>query len=168
MNIDTGIPEESRRDIARKLSCLLADSCVLSLKTRNYHWNVTGPQFHALHLMFDGQYKELAQAADVIAERIRALGRPAPGSFSQFAALSSIKESGGSTGRGSSDSESRPPSADIMIKNLLKDHEAVSKTARAAFPAAQKGNDEASLDILTQRIRAHEKTAWILRSLLEK
>ena len=158
MTIDIGISENSRREIARKLSCLLADSYTLYLRTHNYHWNVTGPHFHALHLMFEEQYKELAQAVDVIAERIRALGRPAPGSFSQFAALSSIKE----------DSEANPPSADAMVRNLTTGHEAVSKTARAAFPAAGKGNDEATLDLLTQRIHFHEKTAWMLRSLLEK
>ena len=155
MNIDIGIPEERRREIAQKLSCLLADSYTLYLKTHNYHWNVTGPHFNALHLMFEGQYTELAQAVDVIAERIRALGRPAPGSYSQFAALSSIKE------------ETGLPAAFDMARNLTKGHEAAAKTARSGFPAAEKGNDEATLDLLTQRIHVHEKTAWMLRSLLE-
>ena len=155
MNIDIGIPEEKRQIIAKDLSRLLADSYTLYLKTHNYHWNVTGPLFRTLHLMFEEQYTELAQAVDGIAERIRSLGVPAPGSYSQFSALSSIKE------------ETGLPSADNMIKNLVIGHETVAKTARSAFPAAEEGKDEATLDLLTQRIHIHEKTAWMLRSLLE-
>ena len=156
MNIDIGIPEDKRKVIAEGLSRLLADSYTLYLKTHNYHWNVTGPQFRTLHLMFEEQYTELAQAVDSIAERIRSLGEPAPGSYAQFAELSSVKE------------ETGFPSAEDMVKNLVIGHETVAKTARSVFPSAEKGNDEATLDLLTQRIQLHEKTAWMLRSLLEK
>ena len=156
INIDIGIPEDKRKVIAEGLSRLLADSYTLYLKTHNYHWNVTGPQFRTLHLMFEEQYTELAQAVDSIAERIRSLGEPAPGSYAQFAKLSSVKE------------ETGLPSADDMVKNLVIGHETVAKTARSVFPSAEEGNDEATLDLLTQRIQIHEKTAWMLRSLLEK
>ena len=156
INIDIGIPEDKRKVIAEGLSRLLADSYTLYLKTHNYHWNVTGPQFRTLHLMFEEQYTELAQAVDSIAERIRSLGEPAPGSYAQFAKLSSVKE------------ETGLPSADDMVKNLVIGHETVAKTARSVFPSAEEGNDEAALDLLTQRIQIHEKTAWMLRSLLEK
>ena len=155
INIDIGIPEEKRKIIAQGLSRLLADSYTLYLKTHNYHWNVTGPLFRTLHLMFEEQYTELAQAVDGIAERIRSLGVPAPGSYAQFSALSSVQE------------ETGLPSADNMIKNLLVGHETTAKTARSVFPAAEEGNDEATLDLLTQRIHIHEKTAWMLRSLFE-
>lgn len=156
MNIDIGIPENKRKVIAQGLSRLLADSYTLYLKTHNYHWNVTGPQFRTLHLMFEEQYTELAQAVDIVAERIRSLGEPAPGSYAQFAELSSVKE------------ETGLPSADDMVKNLVIGHETVAKTARSVFPSAEEGHDEATLDLLTQRIQLHEKTAWMLRSLLEK
>ena len=156
MNIDIGIPENKRKVIAQGLSRLLADSYTLYLKTHNYHWNVTGPQFRTLHLMFEEQYTELAQAVDIVAERIRSLGEPAPGSYAQFAELSSVKE------------ETGLPSAEDMVKNLVIGHETVAKTARSVFPSAEEGHDEATLDLLTQRIQLHEKTAWMLRSLLEK
>ena len=156
IKIDIGIPEDKRKDIAKGLSRLLADSYTLYLKTHNYHWNVTGPQFRTLHLMFEEQYTELAQAVDSIAERIRSLGEPAPGSYAQFATLSSVQE------------ETGLPSADDMVKNLVIGHETVAKTARSVFPSAEEGNDEATLDLLTQRIQVHEKTAWMLRSLLDK
>lgn len=156
MKIDIGIPDESRTEIAKGLSRVLADSYTLYLKTHNYHWNVTGPQFQTLHTMFETQYTALALAVDEVAERIRSLGHPAPGTYAQFAELSAIKES------------TTIPAAKEMIKNLVEGNETVAKTARAVFPAAEKGNDEASLDLLTQRIQYHEKTAWMLRSLLEE
>ena len=155
MQIDIGIPESSRREIAEGLSRLLADSYTLYLKTHNYHWNVTGPMFQTLHLMFEGQYTELAAAVDELAERIRSLGVYAPGSYSQFSRLASVKEADG------------VPKAEDMTKDLVIGHEATAKTARAVFPAAEKGRDEATLDLLTQRIQLHEKTAWMLRSLLQ-
>ncbi len=155
MKIDIGIPESSRREIAGGLSRLLADSYTLYLKTQNYHWNVTGPMFQTLHLMFEEQYTELAAAVDELAERIRSLGVYAPGSYSQFRSLTSIKEASG------------PPKAKDMALDLAVSHETAAKTARGVFPAAEKGHDEATMDLLTQRIRVHEKTAWMLRSLLE-
>ena len=156
MKIDIGIPEDKRKDIAKGLSRLLADSYTLYLKTHNYHWNVTGPMFQTLHLMFEEQYTELAGAVDIIAERIRSLGIHAPGSYSQFNKLASVKE------------ETGVPVATDMIKDLVSGHEMTAKTARLVFPSAQGGQDEATLDLLTQRIQVHEKTAWMLRSLLEK
>ena len=155
MKIDIGIPEDRRKEIAEGLSKLLADSYTLYLKTHNYHWNVTGPMFQTLHLMFEGQYTELAAAVDELAERIRSLGVYAPGSYSQFSKLASVKEASG------------VPKAEDMVKDLVIGHEATAKTARLVFPAAEKGNDEATIDLLTQRIQLHEKTAWMLRSLLE-
>lgn len=154
--IDIGIPEKSRKQIATELGKLLADSYTLYLKTHNFHWNVTGPMFNTLHLMFEAQYNELALAVDLVAERIRSLGMPAPGSYADFAKLTVIKEAKG------------VPKATEMIKQLVQGHEVVAKTARSAFPIAEAGNDEATLDLLTQRIQLHEKTAWMLRSLLEK
>jgi len=156
MKIDIGIPDESRTEIAKGLSRVLADSYTLYLKTHNYHWNVTGPQFQTLHTMFETQYMALALAVDEVAERIRSLGHPAPGTYAQFVELSAIKES------------TTIPPAKEMIKKLVEGNETVAKTARAVFPAAEKGSDEASLDLLTQRIQYHEKTAWMLRSLLEE
>ncbi|MEQ8193805.1 MAG: Dps family protein [Rhodospirillales bacterium] len=153
--INTGISDKDRKVIAEGLSHLLADTYTLYLKTHNYHWNVTGPMFNTLHLMFEGQYNELALAVDQIAERIRALGYPAPGSYAQYAKLSVIKESQG------------VPSAEKMIADLVKGQEAVVKTARKAFPAVDKANDEPTADLLTQRMQIHEKTAWMLRSMLE-
>ncbi len=133
----------------------MADTYTLYLKTHNYHWNVTGPMFQTLHLMFETQYNELWLAVDVIAERIRSLGHPAPGTYAEFAKLSSIKDKPG------------VPKARDMIKSLVEGQEAVAKTARTMFPSAQKASDEATADLLTQRIMLHEKTAWMLRALLE-
>jgi len=156
MQIDIGIPEKSREEISNGLSKLLADSYTLYIKTHNFHWNVTGPMFQALHSMFEEQYMELATAVDAIAERIRALGYYAPGSYQEFSKLTTIKES------------VEVPGAREMIKQLVSGHEEVAKTARTAFPAAEKADDEGTIDLLTQRIRLHEKTAWMLRSLLEE
>jgi starvation-inducible DNA-binding protein len=154
MKIDIGIKESERAKIAQGLSRLLADTYTLYLKTHNFHWNVTGPMFQTLHLMFEQQYNELALAVDLIAERIRALGFPAPGTYAQFAKLSSIKEPKG------------VPSAEDMLRELVAGQEAVVKTARSVFPLVDKVNDEPSADLLTQRMQVHEKTAWMLRSLL--
>ncbi len=156
MQIDIGISDHHRRDIVDGLSRLLADTYTLYLKTHNFHWNVTGPMFQTLHLMFETQYTELAQAVDVIAERIRALGSPAPGTYSMFAALSSIKEPDG------------VPPAQEMIRQLVQDQETVARNARAMFKAVDLAGDEPTADLLTQRMQVHEKTAWMLRSLLEE
>jgi starvation-inducible DNA-binding protein len=153
--IDIGIDETARRDIAEGLSQLLADTYTLYLKTHNYHWNVTGPMFNTLHLMFETQYNELALAVDLIAERIRALGFPAPGTYQQYSRLSSIAEVEG------------VPGATEMIADLVKGQEAVVRTARKVFPRVDGANDEPSADLLTQRMQVHEKNAWMLRSLLE-
>lgn len=153
--INIGIAEENRKQIAQGLSRLLADSYTLYLKTHNFHWNVTGPMFRTLHLMFEEQYNELWTATDAIAERIRSLGSPAPGTYSAFQKLSSIKETDG------------VPHANDMIKHLVEGHEAVIRTAREVFPIAEKGGDQSTMDMLTQRLEVHEKTAWMLRSLLE-
>lgn len=153
--IDIGIGDERRRAIADGLSHLLADTCTLYLKTHNYHWNVTGPMFNTLHLMFETQYTELALAVDLIAERIRALGYPAPGSYAQYAKLSVIKES------------KSVPTAEEMIADLVKGQEAVVRTARKVFPTAEKAADGPTPDLLTQRMHIHEKTAWMLRAMLE-
>ena len=154
MEINTGIPATERQAIAEGLSRVLADSYTLYLKTHNFHWNVTGPMFQTLHTMFEEEYTELATAVDEIAERIRALGHPAPGSFRAFAKLSTIEEAEG------------VPSATGMIEQLVAGHEAVAASARTVFPAAEAGNDEVTADLLTQRMQVHEKTAWMLRSLL--
>lgn len=154
LKIDTGIAEKDRRQVAKGLSCLLADTYTLYLKTHNFHWNVTGPLFTSLHLMFEEQYTALAMAVDQIAERIRALGEPAPGSYAEFAKLATVKEAKG------------VPKAEAMIRELVEGNETVVKTARKVFPAAEKGGDEATVDLLTQRMEYHEKTAWMLRSLL--
>ena len=138
-----------------RLSRLLADTYTLYLKTHNFHWNVTGPMFQTLHLMFETQYNELALAVDLIAERIRSLGFPAPGPYKQYAALSSIKE------------EEGIPAAKDMIRLLVEGQEAVVRTARSLYPSVEAASDEATADLLTQRIQLHEKTAWMLRSLLE-
>lgn len=153
--INIGINESDRLDIATGLSRLLADSYTLYLKTHYYHWNVTGPMFNTLHLMFETQYNELALAVDLIAERIRALGVYAPGTYKEFAKLTVIAE------------DADVPKAQEMIKNLVEGQEAVVRTARSLFSIVEKANDEASADLLTQRIQLHEKTAWMLRSLLE-
>ena len=154
MEIDIGIDQVDRKEITAGLSRLLADSYTLYLKTHNYHWNVEGPMFNTLHLMFEQQYTELAQAVDEIAERIRALGEPAPGSYASFAGLTSIEE------------EQDVPIAEDMIENLVKGQEAVVRTARSIFPAAERANDEPTADLLTQRMQVHEKNAWMLRSML--
>ena len=154
MELDIGISTENRQWIAEGLSRLLADSYTLYLKTHNYHWNVEGPLFNTLHLMFEGHYTELATAVDEIAERIRALGVKAPGSYAAFADLASIREATGEE------------SAEEMIRELVRGQEAVVRTAREAFKAADAANDEPSADLLTQRMQIHEKNAWMLRSML--
>jgi len=156
MAVDIGIKPQDRKAIAQGLSHLLADTYTLYLKTHNFHWNVKGPMFQTLHLMFETQYNELALAVDLIAERIRALGEHAPGSYTDYARLSSIKEAKG------------VPTATKMISELVAGQEAVARTARKVFPLAEKANDEPTADLLTQRLQVHEKTAWMLRSLLEK
>ena len=155
MHIDIGISEANRQQIAEGLSRLLADSYTLYLKTHNFHWNVTGPMFSTLHTLFEQHYTELATAVDEIAERIRALGVAAPGSYKQFSELSSIDE------------ETGVPGAEEMIRQLVQGQEAVVKTARSIFPVVESANDEPSADLLTQRMQIHEKNAWMLRSLLE-
>ena len=154
MTIDIGISESNRAAIAAGLSKLLADSYTLYLKTHNYHWNVTGPMFNTLHLMFEAQYTELALAVDLIAERIRALGHPAPGSYKAYAELTDIPEEEGT------------PSAEEMIRRLVAGQETVVRTARSVFPLVDEAHDEPSADLLTQRMQVHEKNAWMLRSLL--
>ncbi len=154
MSIDIGIDEKDRVEIAAGLSRLLADSYTLYLKTHNYHWNVTGPMFNTLHLMFEAQYTELATAVDEIAERIRALGVHAPGSYKAFAELTEIED------------DEKVPSANQMIANLVKGQETVARTARSIFPLVDEAGDEPSADLLTQRMQVHEKTAWMLRSML--
>jgi len=153
--IDIGIDEASRQEIAAGLSRLLADSYTLYLKTHNFHWNVTGPMFQTLHLLFEEQYTELWQAVDLVAERIRAIGAPAPGTYKEFAKLSSIEETDG------------VPAAEDMIKLLVQGNEAVVRTARSVYPVVEKAGDEVSADLLTQRLQVHEKNAWMLRSLLQ-
>ena len=153
--IDIGIAEKDRARIAEGLSRLLADNYSLYLKTHNFHWNVTGPMFQTLHVMFMEQYNELWLALDEIAERIRALGFPAPGTNSEFGRLTSIAETPG------------VPDAREMVRLLVQGHESVARTARKIFPAVEKANDQPTADLLTQRLQVHEKTAWMLRSLLE-
>lgn len=153
--IDIGIPEGSRQQIVEGLSRVLADTYTLYLKTHNYHWNVTGPMFQTLHLMFETHYNELALAVDLVAERIRSLGHFAPGSYRAYASLSSIAEADG------------VPAATVMVRDLVVGHETVAKTARSVFPVAEAAQDQATMDLLTQRLQVHEKTAWMLRSLLE-
>ena len=154
--MDIGISKKDREKIAGGLSRLLADTYTLYLKTHNFHWNVTGPMFNTLHLMFMTQYTELWNALDIIAERIRALDFPAPGTYREFAKLTSIKESEG------------VPNAEEMIRQLVEGQEIVARTARGLFPIVDKANDEPSADLLTQRMQIHEKNAWMLRSLLQK
>ncbi len=154
MQINIGISETDRKEIAEGLSRLLADSYTLYLKTHNYHWNVIGPMFQTLHLMFETQYNELAVAVDLIAERIRALGFPAPGSYREFGKLTSIQE------------DEDTPDATEMIRRLVAGQETVTRTARSIFPVVDKANDEPTADLLTQRMQLHEKNAWMLRSLL--
>ena len=153
--IDIGIPEATRLEIADGLSHVLADTYTLYLKTHNYHWNVTGPLFNTLHLMFETQYNELWLAVDLIAERIRSLGAHAPGSSAEFGPLASVAEAQG------------VPSAEDMIRDLVIGHETVARTARQIFPVIEQAHDEPSADLLTQRMQEHEKTAWMLRSMLD-
>lgn len=153
--IDIGIDVSKRQEIAAGLSRVLADTYTLYLKTHNFHWNVTGPMFQTLHLMFETQYNELALAVDLVAERIRALGLPAPGTYRQFAELSSITE------------EEGVPKAHDMIRKLVEGNETVARTARQVFKVAEGVSDQPTCDLLTQRMQVHEKTAWMLRSLLE-
>ena len=153
--INIGIDEKDRREIAEGLSRLLADNFTLYLKTHNFHWNVTGPMFQTLHLMFETEYNELALATDLIAERIRSLGASAPGTYREFSQLSSIGE------------DDDRPDAMEMIRRLVAGQEAVARTARSVFPLVEQAHDEATADLLTQRLQVHEKTAWMLRSLLE-
>lgn len=154
--INIGISEKDRKKIAAGLSKLLADSYTLYLQTHNFHWNVKGPQFRSYHLMFEEQYTELATAVDLIAERIRALGFPAPATYGEFSELSSIKETRG------------VPKAEKMIEILIEGQETIVRTARSIFPITEETGDEPSADLLTQRMQIHEKTAWMLRSLLDK
>jgi starvation-inducible DNA-binding protein len=155
MKIDIGIDAAKREEIAGGLARVLSDTYTLYLKTHNFHWNVTGPMFQTLHLMFETHYNELALAVDLVAERIRALGFPAPGTYREFAALSAIGEEDG------------VPKAEEMIKKLVEGHETVARTSRAVFKVAEEASDQPTCDLLTQRLQVHEKTAWMLRSLLE-
>jgi starvation-inducible DNA-binding protein len=154
--VDIGIAQEDRAAIAAALAKLLADTYTLYLKTHNFHWNVTGPMFNTLHVMFMQQYTELWNAVDPIAERIRALGHWAPGSYAQFSALASI-----------GDAPAAPPRALDMVRELVAGHEAVARTARGIFPLVSRADDQPTADLLTQRLDVHEKTAWMLRSMLE-
>jgi len=153
--IDIGIKGKDREKIVDGLSRVLADTYTLYLKTHNFHWNVEGPMFNTLHLMFMEQYTELWNALDLIAERIRALGFPAPATYKEFSMLTSIEETEGQ------------PAALDMVRLLVSGHEAVARTVRASFPAAEKASDESTCDLYTQRLNIHEKTAWMLRSLLK-
>jgi starvation-inducible DNA-binding protein len=153
--MDIGIEAGDRKAISEGLAKLLADSYTLYLKTHNFHWNVTGPMFQTLHVMFEQQYTELALAVDLVAERIRALGHAAPGSYAQFSRLSSIKE------------ETGVPRAEDMVRQLVDGQEGVARTARAVLPVAEQAGDQVTMDLLTQRLQVHEKNAWMLRSLLE-
>ncbi|MCU0931793.1 MAG: DNA starvation/stationary phase protection protein [Serpentinimonas sp.] len=157
MKMDIGISEKDRAAIAKGLSHLLADTYTLYLTTHNFHWNVTGPMFNSLHVMFMEQYTELWNAVDPIAERIRALGHVAPGSYADYAKLSSLP-----------DAPSVPPKAMEMVRLLAQGHEAVARTARSLFPVVEKASDEPTADVLVQRLAVHEQTAWMLRSLLEE
>lgn len=152
MQIDTGLPEEARQEIADGLSRMLADTYTLYLKTHGYHWNVTGPMFRSLHLMFEEEYMDLREAADEIAERIRSLGHPAPASYAEYGRLASITDEEGA------------PDAMEMVRRLARDHETVVRTARQVVKVAEEAGDVATADLATTRIEVHEKTAWMLRS----
>jgi starvation-inducible DNA-binding protein len=154
-DIEIGIDAQGRKALSDGLAHLLADTYALYVKTQHFHWNVTGPMFQTLHKMFDEQYHELAESVDPIAERIRALGHPAPGSFSQFAELTSIDE------------ETGVPAAEEMVRQLVLAHEAVVRTARTVLASAEQNGDQVTVDLLTERMEVHEKTAWMLRSLLQ-
>ena len=155
--INIGISDKDRAAIAQGLSRLLADTYTLYLTTHNFHWNVTGPMFNTLHTMFMVQYTELWNAVDPVAERIRSLGHPAPGSYAQFGQLATVP-----------DVPTTPPKAMEMVRILVQGHEAVARTARELFPMADNASDEPTADLLTQRMTVHEQTAWMLRSLLEE
>jgi starvation-inducible DNA-binding protein len=155
MDIDIGIDAKNREVIAEALARVQADTYTLYLKTHNFHWNVTGPMFQTLHLLFEQQYNELWLAVDSLAERIRALGFPAPGTYQAFARLTSIRDDEG------------VPKAEEMIRRLVEAHETTARTARSAFKLADEANDQSTCDVITQRLQVHEKTAWMLRSLLE-
>jgi starvation-inducible DNA-binding protein len=155
--INIGISDAHRAAIAQGLSGLLADTYTLYLTTHNFHWNVTGPMFNTLHQMFMTQYTELWAAVDPVAERIRSLGHPAPGSYAQFVQLTSLP-----------DVPPTPPKALEMVRILVQGHEAVARTARSLFPVAEQAGDEPTADLLTQRLTVHEQSAWMLRSLLEE
>ena len=156
MALNTGIAEEDRKAIADDLCRVLADTYTLYLKTHNFHWNVTGPNFSSLHKLFEEQYSELAEAVDEIAERIRTLGHPAPGSYKAFAEHTSLKDEDG------------VPDWKEMVEQLVNDNEATARTLRSAFSSGEAGNDEATIDLLTERLRVHEKAAWMLRSHLDR
>jgi starvation-inducible DNA-binding protein len=156
MAINTGIDAKDRAAIAQGLSKVLADTYLLYLKTHNFHWNVEGPMFQTLHVMFMDQYTEAWNAIDLVAERIRSLGHYAPGTYKQYLKLGSIRETEG------------VPKAEQMVKQLIEAQEAVVRTARGVLPLAERANDQPTLDVLTQRMNVHEKNAWMLRSLLKK
>ncbi|GAN14724.1 DNA starvation/stationary phase protection protein [Sphingomonas sp. ABOLD] len=156
MAMNIGIDETKRKEITGGLARLLADTYTLYLTTHNFHWNVSGPMFNSLHAMFMAQYTELWNAVDPIAERIRSLGEPAPGSYAQFARLSSL-----------ADAPETPPKAEAMIRILAEGHEATARSARSLFPLADKAGDQATADLATQRVAVHEKAAWMLRALLD-
>jgi starvation-inducible DNA-binding protein len=155
MSVNIGITGEKRKVIAERLSKLLADTYTLYVKTHNFHWNVTGPHFHSLHQMFEEHYQALAGAVDEIAERIRALGHFAPGSYAQFSELTDIKEA------------TSVPDYQEMVRQLCEDHETVIRSARASLPEVSDAADEADTDLITARLEYHEKTAWMLRSMVE-
>ena len=157
MAMNIGIDETKRKEITGGLARLLADTYTLYLTTHNFHWNVSGPMFNSLHAMFMAQYTELWNAVDPIAERIRSLGEPAPGSYAQFARLSSL-----------ADAPETPPKAEAMIRILAEGHEATARSARSLFPLADKAGDQATADLATQRVAVHEKAAWMLRALLDE
>jgi len=155
MDLNIGISENDRKAVAAELSQLLADTYTLYLKSHNYHWNVTGPMFQTLHLMFEEHYTEMWAAVDIVAERIRSLGEPSPGTYAEFSEMSTIAERVG------------VPEALEMVRDLVDGHEAVIRTARALVTTAESAGDPATADLATQRIEIHEKTAWMLRSLLQ-
>lgn len=154
MEINIGLSENAREEVAKGLCALLADSYTLYLKTQNFHWNVTGPHFQALHALFETQYTDLATAIDEIAERIRALGFPAPGSYAEFAKLTNLEEASGAM------------NAEAMVRSLVLGQEKIIARVRDILPIAEKDNDAATVDLLTRRTETHEKNAWMLRSSL--
>jgi starvation-inducible DNA-binding protein len=155
--IDLGIPEDARKAVVKDLENVLADTYTLYLKTHHYHWNVTGPMFQTLHVLFEQQYNNLWTAVDEIAERIRSLGHFAPGTYQEFADRTSVEV----------DKPGKVPEASVMVANLVKGHEAVVRTIRPALARADEAGDDVTVDLLTQRLTFHEKTAWMLRALLE-